>query len=190
MVEQGWLKPQDRPTAYPKWKPFDADACNTTCGNDKPSGKIIKYVKQELLAMGIKQDEWTQGGLRITTTINKSVQQAAEEAVNRRDDNSPMHDLKSSYKPALVAVNPTNGRVLAYYGGPKGDGVGWDYAGPNYGKEWQLPRWRPAARLIVQDLYIARRAHGRLRLRHDVGRHAEEDRRRHDQQLQPYAARL
>src|SRR5205823_1053855 len=40
-----------------------------------------------------------------------------------------------SYKPALVAINPTNGRVLAYYGGPKGDGVGWDYAGPNYGKD-------------------------------------------------------
>ena len=136
MVEEGWIKPQDRPTAYPKtWKKFDPNACRTTCGNNKPTGKIIKYVKQELLAMGIKQDEWTQGGLRITTTIDPKVQRAAEEAVNRSNADSPMHDLKSSYKPALVAVNPTNGRVLAYYGGPQGDGVGWDYAGPNYSKD-------------------------------------------------------
>jgi membrane peptidoglycan carboxypeptidase len=136
MVDEGWLKPQDRPTQYPKtWKKFDPNACRTTCGNNQPTGKIIKYVKQELLAMGIKQDEWTQGGLRITTTIDPKVQKAAEEAVNRSNPDSPMHDLKSSYKPALVAVNPANGRVLAYYGGPQGDGVGWDYAGPNYGKD-------------------------------------------------------
>jgi membrane peptidoglycan carboxypeptidase len=136
MVEKGWLKAQDRPTAYPTtWKKFDPNACRTTCGNDKPTGKIIKYVKQELLNMGIQQSEWTQGGLRITTTINPKVQKAAEEAVNRSNEDSPMHDLKSSYKSALVSIDPSNGRVLAYYGGPDGDGVGWDYAGPNYGDD-------------------------------------------------------
>jgi membrane peptidoglycan carboxypeptidase len=136
MVEMGWLKAAERPTAYPKtWKKFDPNACRTTCGNDKPTGKIIKYVKQELLNMGIQQSEWTQGGLRITTTINPKVQKAAEEAVNQKNPDSPMHDLKTSYKPALVSVEPSTGRVLAYYGGPDGDGVGWDYAGPNYGDD-------------------------------------------------------
>jgi membrane peptidoglycan carboxypeptidase len=136
MVEKGWLKAQDRPAEYPKtWKKFDPNACRTTCGNDKPTGKIIKYVKQELLSMGIQQSEWTQGGLRITTTISPKVQKAAEEAVNPKNPDSPMHDLKSSYKSALVSVDPSTGRVLAYYGGPDGDGVGWDYAGPNYGDD-------------------------------------------------------
>jgi membrane peptidoglycan carboxypeptidase len=133
MVEKGWLNAQDRPAAYPKtWKKFDPNACRTTCGNDKPTGKIIKYVKQELLAMGIQPSELNTGGLRITTTIDPRVQKAAEEAVNPKNGDSPMHALKSTYKSALVAVNPTNGRVLAYYGGPQGDRVGWDYAGPNY----------------------------------------------------------
>ena len=136
MVDQGWLKPQDRPAKYPTtWKKFNPDACHTTCGNDKPTGKIIKYVKQELLAMGIRQEEWTKGGLRITTTINPKVQKAAEEAVNAKNPDSPMHDLKNTYKSALVAIDPTDGRVLAYYGGPKGDGAGWDYAGPNFGTD-------------------------------------------------------
>jgi membrane peptidoglycan carboxypeptidase len=136
MVDMGWLKAQDRPTAYPKtWKKFDPNACRTTCGNDQPTGKIIKYVKNELLAMGIQQNEWTTGGLRITTTINPKVQKAAEEAVNQKNGDSPMHALKTSYKSALVAIDPSNGRVLGYYGGPGGDRVGWDYAGPNYGDD-------------------------------------------------------
>ncbi len=132
MVEKGWLPAADRPTAYPKYAKFDPEKCRTTCGTDQPTGKIVKYVKQELLAMGIKQEEWIQGGLKITTTIDPDVQKAAEEAVDAKNADSPMSKLKSSYKPALVAVNPDNGRVLAYYGGPNGDGVGWDYAGPNF----------------------------------------------------------
>jgi membrane peptidoglycan carboxypeptidase len=136
MVEKGWLKAADRPATYPTtWKKFDPNACRTTCGNDKPTGKIIKYVKQELLAMGIQPSEWNTGGLRITTTINPKVQKAAEEAVSAKNGDSPMHDLKGTYKSALVAVDPANGRVLGYYGGPDGDGVGWDYAGPNYGDD-------------------------------------------------------
>ncbi len=134
MVEKGWLGAAEKPTEYPKFAKFDPEKCRTTCGTDKPSGKIVKYVKQELLAMGIKQDEWTKGGLKIVTTINPDVQKAAEEAVDARNDESPMSKLKSSYKPAIVAVDPGNGRVLAYYGGPDGDGVSWDFAGPNFGE--------------------------------------------------------
>ncbi len=135
MVEKGWLNAAQRPAEYPKWKPFDPDACRTTCGTDQPTGKIIKYVKQELLAMGIKQEEWANGGLRITTTIDKDVQKAAVEAAAQSNKESPLHALDSSYKSALVSIDPENGRVLAYYGGDEGDGVGWDYAGPNYAKD-------------------------------------------------------
>jgi membrane peptidoglycan carboxypeptidase len=130
MVEKGWLNAADRPTAYPKVAKFEPEKCRTGCGADTPSGKIIKYVKSELLAMGIKQEEWTTGGLQIVTTINPKVQKAAEEAASQANKKSPLNDLNSTYKSALVAVDPANGRVLGYYGGD--DGVGWDYAGPNF----------------------------------------------------------
>jgi membrane peptidoglycan carboxypeptidase len=139
MVEKKWLPAAQRPTKYPAFKPL-SDACSTSCGNDKPVGKIVKYVQQELRAMGINDDQWKQGGLQIQTTINPEVQAAAEQAANGANKKSPLHDLKDSktYHSALVAIDPTRGRVLAYYGGPKGDGVGWDYAGPNYGDDGTL----------------------------------------------------
>jgi membrane peptidoglycan carboxypeptidase len=127
MVDMKWLPAASRPTSYPKFLPYNANSCNTNCGLDKPTGNIMKYVKQELTAMGIP---WNQGGLRIKTTINEGVQKAAENAVSRKNPDSLMHDLPSSYNTALVAIDPSNGRVLGYYGGP--DGTGYDYAGPNY----------------------------------------------------------
>jgi membrane peptidoglycan carboxypeptidase len=131
MVEKGWLDAAARPTQYPKFLKFDPEKCKSGCvNNNKPAGKIIKYVIKELEAMGISKEEWQQGGLQVTTTIDPKVQKAAEDTVRRSNDESPMHDLAKTYRPAVVAINPENGRVLAYYGGP--DKVGWDYAGPNY----------------------------------------------------------
>ncbi|MFI7545935.1 transglycosylase domain-containing protein [Actinoplanes sp. NPDC049599] len=119
------------PTEYPKtWKKWDPDKCTTTCGNNKPSAKIVKYVKRELRDMNIGDDMLNQGGLQIRTTINTAVQEEAEKAANRTSKKSPLADLPDTYKSALVAINPENGRVLAYYGGP--DAASWDYAGPNY----------------------------------------------------------
>ncbi len=119
------------PTEYPKtWIKWDPDKCTTTCGNNKPSAKIVKYVKRELREMNISDAELNQGGLQIRTTINKDVQELAEKAANGKNKKSPLNDMDSTYKSALVAINPENGRVLAYYGGP--DAASWDYAGPNY----------------------------------------------------------
>jgi membrane peptidoglycan carboxypeptidase len=120
------------PTEYPKtWKPWDPEKCTTTCGNNKPSAKIVKYVKRELRDMNINDAKLNEGGLRIRTTINTKVQEEAEAAANSKRKSSPLHELDDpTYKSALVAINPENGRVLAYYGGP--DAASWDYAGPNY----------------------------------------------------------
>ncbi|MGK5684167.1 transglycosylase domain-containing protein [Actinoplanes sp. URMC 104] len=134
MLEKGWIK--QLPAAYPKVQKFDADACRTSCGNDKATGKIVKYVKQELRAIGISDAQLQKGGLRITTTINPAVQKAAETAANRTSSKSPLRKLDATYKTALVAVDPATGHVLAYYGG--NDGVGWDYAGPNYNSDGEF----------------------------------------------------
>ncbi|WP_052359606.1 transglycosylase domain-containing protein [Actinoplanes friuliensis] len=118
------------PTAYPtSWKKFNPEKC-LTCNNNTPSAKIVKYVKRELRDMGITDARQNQGGLQILTTIDPKVQEAAEKAANRAKKSSPLHDMAETYKSALVSIDPDNGRVLAYYGGP--DAASWDYAGPNY----------------------------------------------------------
>src|SRR4051812_11175291 len=125
MLEKGWIKTM--PSGYPRVEKFDANACRTSCSSNTAVGKIMKYVKQELRAMGISDADQQKGGLRVTTTINPLVQSAAETAAKRTSGKSPLRKLDPSYKTALVAVDPQNGHVLAYYGGPDGDGVGWDY---------------------------------------------------------------
>jgi membrane peptidoglycan carboxypeptidase len=133
MVEKNWLAAADRPTKIPipiKYKP---GSCGASCNNNQPSGKIVKYVTRELEAMGIQKSEWQQGGLQVTTTIDQRAQAAAEETVDARKKDSPLNGYEKTYRPAVVAINPTNGRVVAYYGGP--DRVGWDYAGPNYNED-------------------------------------------------------
>jgi membrane peptidoglycan carboxypeptidase len=140
MVEKGWLNAPGtppRPTAYPKtWKPFKQNSCATACGNDKPTGMIKKYVMRELAAMGIPSEKITKGGLRIRTTIDEKVQAAAEKAVDRDNVDSPMHDLSKTYTPALVAIDPDNGRVMAYYGGKNGSD--FDFAGPTWDAKGDL----------------------------------------------------
>ena len=59
---------------------------------------------------------------------------------------------------AVVAIDPTNGRVLAYYGGDNGTGT--DYAGKNTDSTGGDQR-RSLARLDVQDLHPGGRAQGR-----------------------------
>jgi membrane peptidoglycan carboxypeptidase len=59
-------------------------------------------------------------GLRIVTTINPVAQLAAETAVRDNFANLTDKQKQEGMRPALTAVNPATGAVLAYYGGPKG----------------------------------------------------------------------
>jgi membrane peptidoglycan carboxypeptidase len=135
MVDKGWLSPQERaaakyPVQYPKgtlrkWDP--KTECAVDCGVNTPRGNVINYVRTELEAMGIK--DWQKGGYRITTTINRVAQTAAEEAAQRIKPTSPMNKLSAQYMAALVSIDPRNGQVLAYYGGDNATGT--DFAGLN-----------------------------------------------------------
>jgi membrane peptidoglycan carboxypeptidase len=129
MVEKGWLSPQERAAIrYPtpiKWDP--KKSCAVDCEINTPRGNVINYVRTELEAMGI--EDWQKGGYRITTTVDQKAQLAAEHAARKSDPDSPMHELSKSYMAALVSVDPSTGRVLAYYGGDNATGT--DYAGLN-----------------------------------------------------------
>ena len=78
-------------------------------------------VRAELEDLGITDQELSQAGLRITTTVDPVRQRAAVEAAHAGLAGQPVN-LRS----AMVAVDPATGGVLAYYGGDNGTGL--DYA--------------------------------------------------------------
>jgi membrane peptidoglycan carboxypeptidase len=91
---------------------------------DGPMGMVWQQVKAELphdVAQAINTK-----GLRIYTTIDRKAQQAAQDAVAQNFSGLSDQQKKEGIRPALTAVIPSNGAVLAYYGGP--NGTDFDYA--------------------------------------------------------------
>lgn len=136
MIQKKWLKPEERPTEYPEVQPKD-DKCVVGCGMERPVGLIVNYIYDELTTMGLCssretcQDEVKTKGYRITTSIDKRIQDAAEATASRSRKGSVLAGEPKNLQAAVVAINPKNGQVLAYYGGD--DGTGYDYAGRNGG---------------------------------------------------------
>lgn len=91
---------------------------------DGPLGLVWRQVKAELSADGVDPATINTKGLRIETTIDKSAQTAAESAIT--ENFTGLQSYQKNLLPALTAVNPANGAVLAYYGGS--NGIGYDYA--------------------------------------------------------------
>jgi membrane peptidoglycan carboxypeptidase len=120
MVEEGWLDAADRKAAtYPEVQKKSGSDLGIPTG---PQGLIVQRALAELRAMGYSDQQLEAGGLKITTTINKSWQSYAQEAVKdvmKGEDNEVLRE-------ALVAIDPKTGAVRAYYGGKSG--VGTDYA--------------------------------------------------------------
>ncbi|MEV4620624.1 transglycosylase domain-containing protein [Asanoa sp. NPDC049573] len=142
MVEQGWLTPADRPTAYPAFKKPDDKACTIDCGINTPQGNVVNYVKEEMADMKLcdltknpasgKQscsEALQNGGYRIKTTIDPKMQAAAVAVAQRAKKGSVINGQPANLQAAVVAIEPKTGRVLAYYGGDNGTGT--DYAGKN-----------------------------------------------------------
>jgi len=69
---------------------------------------------------GISEEELYQKGFTIRTTIDRRAQKIATQSVH-----DIMKGESKNIRPALVAVNPKNGGVLAYYGGDNGVGLDW-----------------------------------------------------------------
>ncbi len=147
MIEMNWLTPQERSALK---YPLPADPNNPQPGelqkldhakagsawgyNDRATGHIVKYLDAELDRLGIldalKQQglpDWQNAGLRITTTIDPRAQAALEARLNRDIPTSAMHSQPANLIGAGVAIDPTTGRVLAYYGGDN-NGTDTDWA--------------------------------------------------------------
>ena len=119
MVAQGWLSSVDRQAAR-----FPATVPRKPSSGGVPAdarGHIVTAVRAELEDLGITEQELSQAGLRITTTIDPARQRAAVDSAHSGLAGQPVN-LRS----AMVAVDPANGGILAYYGGDNGNGL--DYA--------------------------------------------------------------
>jgi membrane peptidoglycan carboxypeptidase len=137
MVEMNWLSQAERAgMQYPQAIPFDS--ANNTGGygyTDRGTGYVIRYVEEELTKRGVVKylneqelGNWKNAGLRITTTIDPRVQRAMEAQLNREISGSALSGQAPNIIGAGVAINPTNGRVMAYYGGTN-NGANTDWAG-------------------------------------------------------------
>ncbi|SOD71512.1 membrane peptidoglycan carboxypeptidase [Jatrophihabitans sp. GAS493] len=88
-----------------------------------PNALIARAVTAEVEAHGLSAEQVQAGGLIIKTTIDRNAQAAAQRAITTTF--SKLTAKQKNMKNALVAINPSDGGVIAYYGGPNGT----DYAG-------------------------------------------------------------
>jgi membrane peptidoglycan carboxypeptidase len=130
MVSTGHLSQARANTlAYPKvLKPNQV----RRLGASGPTALIVQRVLAELQAQGIKEKEVYARGLRIRTTIRRSAQHAALAAI--KQNFAHLTRKQRNIKNALVAVDPSSGAIIAYYGGPDGRNYAgrmdyFDYAG-------------------------------------------------------------
>ncbi|HKC28137.1 MAG TPA: transglycosylase domain-containing protein [Jatrophihabitans sp.] len=121
MVKTGHLSAaQEAAMKFPKTKP----PRSTGLGSDGWKYLLVNAVLADLQAHGITEKEVYARGLTIRTTIKPRAQQAAVSAIHQTFSN--LTKQQRNLKNALVAVDPNNGAVIAYYGG-SGPGVnGYD----------------------------------------------------------------
>ncbi|GIE36620.1 hypothetical protein Ait01nite_096650 [Actinoplanes italicus] len=122
MSEAGWL-PADAADAVPY--PAVAEASVTAAAVDGPIGLITDRVEDELVSAGITRQQIRTGGLNITTTLDATAQQAATTSIGKALLGQP-----KELRPALVAIDPGDGGVRAYYGGDRGRGFYDDALAP------------------------------------------------------------
>ncbi|NDU73376.1 penicillin-binding protein [Actinomadura sp. DSM 109109] len=111
MVEKGWLDSAKRAQAkFPQTQKNWSDV-----PDDPNSGYLQDRVLNELKTLGIDEQMLETGGLKITTTFRKDLQDYTNKAVKQiRKQNG----LGSDIQFGLAAVDPKTGGVVAAYGGP------------------------------------------------------------------------
>ncbi|KAB2347280.1 transglycosylase domain-containing protein [Actinomadura rudentiformis] len=93
-------------------------------------GYMVNVAKKELLERrGYTEDQINRGGLKITTTFDEDLMDAAKDAVT---SNVP-DGMSKKIRTAMVSVDPKNGQVEAFYGGrdyldEAGSSAFWDLA--------------------------------------------------------------
>ncbi|XVQ10970.1 transglycosylase domain-containing protein [Spirillospora sp. CA-255316] len=111
MVEEGWLSKAERdkqtfPTTKRNWSDVPATS---------QAGYLRERVLNELKRLGVTEEMLETGGLRITTTFDKELQDQTAALVKQVRKEK---DLEDDVHFGLAAVDPKTGGVVAAYGGP------------------------------------------------------------------------
>lgn len=77
------------------------------------TGYMVNVAIKELKARGYTSDQIDHGGLKIETTFDRKLMDAAKQAV----ENNIPSDTSDKVLAGLVSVNSKNGEVVAFYGG-------------------------------------------------------------------------
>ncbi|MBB1035638.1 penicillin-binding protein, partial [Dietzia sp. CQ4] len=120
MRDMGAIDAQQRGMAVFPQVVEDPQAVDQNVG-DPTNGAIRRQVLAELAMAGLDEQMLNTRGLKITTTIDPSTQEAVVEAAR-----SNMQGERPENRTAVVSINPRTGGVIGYYGGE--DAEGWDYA--------------------------------------------------------------
>jgi membrane peptidoglycan carboxypeptidase len=127
MVSTGKLSAEQRATMK---FPTTAKATSMSSALNGPMGLVWQQVKDELATHGIDAAEINTRGLTIQTTIDPTAESAAVDAIKQTYSN--LQPFQKNLRPALTAVNPATGAVVAYYGGSNGNGL-------DYAQSWRPP---------------------------------------------------
>jgi membrane peptidoglycan carboxypeptidase len=110
MVEEGWLSKADRDKVTGPAETVPP-AKNTAIAG--PSGYIVDAVRKELgNTLKLSDSDIDRGGLRVTTTINKTAQDAAVAGVQKY-----LPKEAPDVQAGLTAIKPGDGAIVAMYGG-------------------------------------------------------------------------
>ncbi|GAA2957928.1 transglycosylase domain-containing protein [Streptomyces enissocaesilis] len=116
MVTENWLSPADRAAAeFPA--PQEAKPASGLSGQ---RGYIVQAVEEYLTSNKIlDEDTLATGGYRITTTLEKSKQDAFAEAVGDQVMSQTSKDRKADRNVRVggASIDPASGKVVAMYGG-------------------------------------------------------------------------
>lgn len=109
MRSQGWITQEEYDAA--KFPQIAKRQAGNRLGGQ--NGHLLNAVQQELLALGIDENQIQRGGLTVVSTFQRRAQLSAERAVERFGPDSKTKGVRIG----LAAVRPGTGEVVAMYGG-------------------------------------------------------------------------
>ena len=132
MVETGAITPRERAEApYPQV--VDPNTIPQGAIAEGTFGLIKTQVMKELADAGISEQDVNTQGLRIITTIDPKIQESVQRSVDEQLKGYP-----ENYRTAVVSIDPRDGAVKGYYGGPDPNGFDFANAGLQTGSTFKI----------------------------------------------------
>jgi membrane peptidoglycan carboxypeptidase len=116
MVKHHWMSPAERAKAQaPKLIKAGSNKPKTALDSNPSLGFVKNQVDNELASKGLDAEALRRSGAKIYTSIDPKAQQDARQAA--KDQMQAEHSTQPYVTSSQVSINPSNGDIVAYYGG-------------------------------------------------------------------------